>query len=279
MSPPSPRVARLHRALVKAIPRIPNDRASRDAVQQKSLASLLIDYFSWRGRSVGARPRTVEIDPAATSSPLWMRHRLGIEAFLEKVRRGHDLTPHLSLKAHADGYAPAASIDPAARWDDKDFVLNASNLHHFHVGTSTENRGHIARTDEILFAEVTRDQLRILGLFDHEAFTFGTAEHLRFLAAQERARPKAPPDVALIGTLLATSGHPVHVVNYAAHCARRIRDIDPLLDGRETLDDLYREAGQAPPDRTRPEWVLAHLDLVLFDRANNRAFGIAQGWN
>jgi len=274
------RVARLRRALIKTIPRIPNDRASLDHMERKHLGELLIDYFSWRSRYVGARPRDIVIEAGADATPLWAAHRVGIDAFLDKVRQGKDLTAHLSLLPHSEGYAPAVRADPAARWADKDFLLNATNYHHFHLGTKVEARGHIERTNNLLFAEVTRETFRAIGLFDHDVFKLGSTENLRYLTVRDSlTRQQAPQGMVVIEAVLATSGHPVHVVNYAAHCARLIRDTDPVLDDRTTVDRLYQQAGRSPPDKVRAEWMLVHLDLCIHDRGGDTTFCIAKGWN
>ena len=50
------RVKNFRSWLVNAIPRVPNDRASKLHMQQKQLPELLIDYVNWRSRYVGQRP-------------------------------------------------------------------------------------------------------------------------------------------------------------------------------------------------------------------------------
>lgn len=92
-----PRIKNFRGELIKAIPRFPNDRASVLHMRQKHLTDLLIDYINWRSRYVGQRPRAVSVEPAVQSDPRWAAHAVGIAAFLDKVRRGDDLTPHLSM--------------------------------------------------------------------------------------------------------------------------------------------------------------------------------------
>jgi hypothetical protein len=45
-------------------------------------------------------------------------------------------------------------------------------LHHFHLGLTMGAAGHAARTNQVLFASVTRDEFEFLGLFDHSAFEY-----------------------------------------------------------------------------------------------------------
>jgi hypothetical protein len=100
----------LRRDLIKAIPRVPNDKASLQHVEAKNLADLLIDYINWRSRYVGERPRTVSIEPAAQADPRWSARAAAINAFLDKVARGDDLTPSRTL-----GDTPLPRARPALR--------------------------------------------------------------------------------------------------------------------------------------------------------------------
>jgi hypothetical protein len=167
------RIKKFRGELIKAIPRFPNDRASFLHMQRKHLADLLVDYINWRSRYVGQRPRIVSVEPAAQSDPRWGAHAASITAFLDKVRHGADLTPHLSIEPHTKGYAPAGRAPGAAptdRWSDKDFVLNVMGYHHFHLGTTIQKRGHVDRTDDLIFAEVHRDTLSVIAIFAHDVF-------------------------------------------------------------------------------------------------------------
>ena len=85
------------------------------------------------------------------------------------MEAGHDLKPYLSLMAHRHGFVLDGSQDSPS-WEHKDFLLNVMGLHHFHLGTRREQRGHMARTNDVLFAFVNRKTFEILGLFDHTVF-------------------------------------------------------------------------------------------------------------
>jgi len=278
-----PRIKKLRRNLIGAIPRFPNTRASLQHMQGKHLGELLIDYFSWRARYVGVQPRTVKVEPAARATPVWAAHSAAITALLEKVERGDDLTPHLSLMPHTQGYSPASRAAGATseeRWSDKDFLLNAMNYHHFHLGTQMEARGHIERTDDVIFAEVTRDEFKVIAIFDHSVFDSGSQERLRLWAAHDATSFRnVPPGAVVSGAIIATSGHPIHIVNYAAHCSRIIRDLDPKLDDRSYIGEIYEDAGLARPSKPKPEWALQHLDLGIHDPAYPAMFFLARGWN
>jgi hypothetical protein len=141
-------------------------------MEAKSLTDLIITYIGWRLRYVAQRPRKVTGLPNLAGDPRSAALKPNIDAFVKSVEAGNDLTPFLSLAPHGRGYTPLA--DPKTggteTWADKDFLLNVMGLHHFHLGLTIEPAGHAARTNEVIFASVTRNQLEILGLFDHAAF-------------------------------------------------------------------------------------------------------------
>jgi hypothetical protein len=288
--PPSKRLTRLHEALVKAIPRIPNDRASLQAAKSKSLTDLLVYYLSWRARYVAPRAREVSVDPPASADPRWAQHLGAIETFLARVRTGEDLTPWLSLEPHTRGLAPAATKPGAAvdRWADKDFLLNVMGLHHFHLGLTLEPQGHAVRTNEMLFAAVTRESFEVIALVDHQVFEDGadgalTAERGRLwtLIETRRARDMEPGSFYIGGGLggagISMSGHPTAIVMAAQAYAKVIRDMDPKLDDPDYVSALYL-AGR-PPKAPKLSWRFDHLDLCLVDSANAGYFVLRRGPN
>ena len=219
--------------LVKAIPKFPNDGASLRHMQQKPLSAVLREYIQWRSRYVGQRPRQIEIEPAAKADPRWAAMEPAIETFLNKVRQGDDLTPHLSLQPHTRGYSPAAHAPGATtedRWSDKDFLLTQLNYHHFHLGTNIEPAGHASRTDDLVFAEVSRDKFKVVSVFNHDVFLAGSAERQRlFQVHHEKVFRGLPPGAAVMATAVASSGHSLQVVIYAMSCWRLMRSVDPKL--------------------------------------------------
>jgi hypothetical protein len=277
-----PRIKKFRRDLIKAIPRVPNNKASLQHMEGKHLTDLLIDYINWRSRYVGERPRTVSIAPAAQADLRSSSHAAAIRSLLDKVERGDDLTPHLSIEPHTRGYAPAALAPgaiPDDRWSDKDFLLNIMGFHHFHLGTTTQKRGHVDRTDELIFAEVDRDNFKVIAIFDHDVFDKGSAERMRLWAIHESiiARGAAPGSV-VVSAMIATSGHAVHVVRYAQDCARVVRDIEPKLDDPEYVRSLYNPPEEAPA-KSKLSWGFRHLDLAIYDAAKPVFMILRKGWN
>ncbi|MGJ0454812.1 MAG: hypothetical protein ACR65T_16520 [Methylocystis sp.] len=231
----SKRIRAFRLGLAKTIPKFPNDKASLQSLERKSLGSLLVDYANWAIRFVAPRPRKVIVEAAASSDCRWDSLQTDITNFLDKVERGDDLTPHLSLEPHTRGYTPAAAgAGPSvARWADKDMVLNIMGYHHFHLSSSIEPQGFVRRGKELLFAYVTRDTFTVVALFDHSVFEETeageplTAERERLWKIfEERATRHTPPNAVVVSSPIATSGHSMHFTLMAMDCKRLA---DPLL--------------------------------------------------
>ena len=244
------------------------------AMEAKALTDLLITYIGWRIRFVASRPRKVIGLPTLNDDNRTAKLRPNIDAFLRQVEQGADLTPYLSLLARK-GYTPAAENRSVGgdTWADKDFLLNVMGLHHFHLGLHLESAGHIVRTNEVLFASVTRDEFEILGLADHHAFEHEdtgamTPERNRLWTMyQERQARDALPGQLVIGGFgnlgIATSGHPVVVTLAAQRHIKIIEDIEPKLDDPSYVRTLYGQ--RAVPTKPKPKWAYRHLDLGLLD--------------
>jgi hypothetical protein len=182
----------------------------------------------------------VDVEPTATADPRWASLAPQITPFLEKVKKGKDLTPHLSLEPHTRGFTPAASeIGPNVdRWADKDMVLNAMGYHHFHLGTTIEAAGHVARTNEILFSQVTRERFEVVAIFDHTVFDtrisptepMSKERERLWKIFDERLTRGMPPRSVVMAPPIATSGHSIMFTRRAMDYAHVIREIDQKLD-------------------------------------------------
>lgn len=277
-----PRIRKLRRALANAIPRVPNNKESLLHMQQKRLPDLVIDYVNWRSRYVGMRRRTATMEPSARLDPRWAANSAAIDAFLEKVRQGDDLTPHLSIGPKTRGYAVAAHAQSASsddKWSDKDFILNTTGYHHFHLGTQIELKGHANRTGDLIFAHVTRDQFKLIAIFDHTVFDFRSAERMRLCAFHDAILTHGlQPGAVYVGGMIALSGHTIQTVRYAQDCVRVMADFEPKLDNTSFVRDLYKPREEAPA-KPKPEWTFVHLDLAIYDKAKPALLIFQKGWN
>jgi hypothetical protein len=274
----SKRVNAFRLGLAKQIPRFPNNKASLRVLQAKPLGALLIDYVNWAIRYVAPRPRAIVLESSAKSDPRWQSLSSDIQALLSKAKHGHDLTPHLSTKVHTHGFTPAASASgpDVDRWADKDMLLNVMGLYHFHFDAAPHNR---MRSDDVLFAHVTRETFTVIGIFDHTVFEVPdppgpmTADRSRLWESfVERATRDVPAGSPGVLSPITNSGHSIWIRQLASAYARKIAEVDPKLDNPSYIRDLYQQAGFSVPAKPKLRWHMQVLDLGLLDK-EDRGFG------
>ena len=276
----SKRIRKLRTEIINTVPKFPNNRETKKVLESKHLTDLLIIYLNWATRLIIARPRSVVIEPEVTEDTRWSSISNQFDKLKEKIQKGDDLIPHLSLKAQEKGFTPAASkSDPDSdKWADKDFLLNVMGFYHFHLGDIQETGKNIAkRSDDVIFAKVDRRTFRAIGIFNHAVFENVdpvskemTSERMRLWQLFDQIVAKeAPPGSIVVPSMIATSGHTLHVVLRAQEYVRIIKEIDSKLDDREFVNSLYEETNIEPPKKPKIEWYLRGTDLGVFDRATN----------
>ena len=270
----SKRVRSFRRAITKAIPIRPDDRATRERFAQLPLPSQLVHYLEWLQRFVPPRPREVVIETPMDGHPRWPELKDCLEELLAKVRTGADVNRHLGERI-ARGYSPAAS----GLWDDRDFLLTVTGYRHFHLGRGERTRGGFTeRQNDVLFADISSDRFVALGIFDHSVFrdpSCGpqTADQRRFWSMHENRRSRqVPPGAVYFDVGITTSGRCIGLVNLADAYARQIHQLDPLLDDRAFVAQLYEECPRDVPRRPKFSWAFRDLDLALLERTGRSAF-------
>lgn len=285
----SKRVKALRLKIAKEIPKFPNDKATLHALEMSSLGSLFIHYNNWAIRYVAPRRRAVSIEATASEDPRWSKLATEVTSFLSNVRRGDGLTPHLSLELHTRGYTPASAQKgpDVDRWADKDFLLNVMGYHHFHLGPQVHPNSFADRSDDLIFARVSRDHFTIIAIFDHSVFERSddatkamTKERQRLWSVfDEHSSRGMAPGTVYIPSMVTTSGHSMHVVRMADVYARVVREIDPKLDEIEFVKSLYGSAKLPYPKKPKLKWHLNYLDLGLLDTTSNTFFVFRYGPN
>jgi hypothetical protein len=180
------RVRSFRKSLAKQIPKFPNNKASLQALEAKSLGALLIDYTNWAIRYIAPRPRQIVVESTAANDRRWSSSVDDIRELLRKVEVVEDLTPHLSLQPHTRGFTPASSAQGpnVNRWADKDMLLNVMGYHHLHLDAAPTQG---MRSDDMVFAQVTRDTFTVVGIFAHSVFEM-TTPTTTMTAERERRR-------------------------------------------------------------------------------------------
>ncbi len=282
----SKRLLRLKATLIKELPFYPNNKATISELESGGLNGVLLHYLHWKTRIVPPRSRKVQIAPEVTSDKRWQKLKSGINGLLEKVRNGDDLYPYHSKRAHKNGYTPVHRVSDGEvdSWEDKDQLLNTNGFYHFHLGMNVQSSGLSDRTDDVLFAFVSRDTFRAIGIFDHSVFA-PAAKDGRMTAERERmcklhemhTTLRMAPGTFYMSNPIMTSGHPLYLVQMCDYYTSIIRDIDPKLDDRVFVSSLYEKGRLLAPSKYSFEWSFAGLDLGLFDKRTDVFFSLHKG--
>ena len=275
----SKRIKQFRLGVSKIIPKFPNDQATLAILEAKPLGSLLIAYANWACRLIPVRPRNIIIEPTLTADPRWKKLAEDTKALLERVRQGEDLNPNLSLRVFRNGFTPAASniAQTTDRWEDKDFFLNTMGYHHLHLSQLIEKAGHAKRTDDVLFAQVTKDRFHAIGFFDHSVFesidsasTTMTAERERLWGIYEkRSSLGRKPGEIYISTPITTSGHSIYHTSLAGKFASVINLIDHKLDDLSSRSEVFADVPYEVVKAMKLKWHLNYLDLGLLDKTTS----------
>ena len=296
----SPRIRMLRDEIVAAVPcQKPGFRKDLTAL---STGALFTVYVNWADRFVPARPRTVIfLDEFWTEAA--RRLKDAVLEIARKIEVGKDLSGHLSSLVQFRGYAPGRYDDHGrligSKWRDKDFALNAYNVHHLHFA---ERPG---RSDELLFVEFTRDAAVLVMVGDHESFD-GPELERRILEARARSGhelkgilgPSSGGYTAsernelaragistfavvegkvVLAASVSTAGTSDYTSLQAGRMLRALGEIDSKLDDPRWVAQMFDGASIERPKSPQFEWLLNFTNLVLVERQSRAAFPIVEG--
>ncbi len=107
-------------------------------------------FHNLNRKLIDPKPRTV-LEALELSIPKEVQQ--GLSIIREKVEQGADLTPHLSTSLR--------------RLNFDDHLLNDWGVYHLHLSTTTDERGFVTRTDEVLFARFDDNHGYFIGIYRH----------------------------------------------------------------------------------------------------------------
>jgi hypothetical protein len=150
-----------------------------------------------------------------------------------------------------------------------------------------EPAGHAKRTNEVLFAAVTRDLFEVVAILDHSVFEMRddptvpiSPERQRLLTIfEERAMRNARPGSVVIPAMIATSGHSMHIVRSAQNYVKVLQENEPKLDDLSFVNGLYEKAGLPHPMKPKLRWHMQLLDLGVLDETTGAFFPFRRGPN
>lgn len=266
------RVAVLRKTLVKIIPRIPNNKQTQILVEQMPLGKLLVCYFNWRSRFITVRRRKVNIEPAVTGNPLWKTLKDDVGHLIDKIRKGEDITPHLSKKTISHGIV----FGEESKWQDKDFLLNVMGFHHLHLGRALAGDGFVERTRSVLFVEVKYDCVNVIDIFDHSVFEFFCEEESinnersrLWRIFDERSRQGVPPGSMYLSSSITTAGTNTRFTFLSIAFVKMISKVEKDLENPDYLRDIFGVDADYDVRKIKPEWMIRDFDLGLFDKKLN----------
>lgn len=277
----SKRIKKLKAEIIKEIPRFPNNKETKLALEAEALPGVLLAYLNWVGRHVRPATRKTIISPELTSSPHWRTHKDQIKSILKQSEEGQDLNSYLSLKAHKHGYTvPQSSED---RWNDKDFILHTKGLHHFHLSDTKMPAGHMDRTNELLFAYIDREQFHALGIYDHGVFeTLPNGglhpERVKLLQSHERIiQQRVHLESIFIDNPITMSGHTLNAVMLAQQYTALIDWLDSRLDDYEFVKEQFFQGNV--PDKYKLSWYMHFTNLCVLEEISGQPYIIRDGLN
>jgi len=282
----SKRIRNLKSRLIKELPFFPNNKETLRELETQSLSGVLIHYLHWKTRIVPPRKRKVRIAPEVTSDKRWKVLKLGINALLDKVRNGDDIYPYHSKKAHKEGYTPFKKNEEGKvdSWEDKDQILNTKGFHHFHLNMSVQESGLSERTDDVLFAFVSRDEFQAIGIFDHDVFESAdnngimNSERSRMWDLHEKHITFGmEPGTAYMSNPIMLSGHPLYLIRMSDYYFRIIKELDSKLDDRSFVNVIYEQGKFPSPKKCNLQWWFDSLDIGILDKKTNIFFSVHKG--
>lgn len=107
-------------------------------------------YLNLRKKTIQEFPRKILVAQEFQCP----KHLLkGLELVSEKIRKGQDITPHLSKFIKNIDY--------------HDLMLNDWGVHHLHLGTELDKKGFINRTGPVLFARFEKETAFFIQIMEH----------------------------------------------------------------------------------------------------------------
>ena len=262
----SKRIRNFKELLIKEIPFFPNNRETKEALLKQAQLPIILHYLHWKSRYIPQRPRKVILDNHVINDERISYLKEKINNLLLDVTTGTDLTPYLSSKAHKKGYTPNTEND---KWADKDFLLNITGFHHLHLDK------YPARTNDVIFAKITREEFHVVAIFNHSVFDSKpdnslNEEQLRLWSIfDEYSSRGLPPNSVYYSSVITTSGHPLEIVDIASGYNEIIHKFESQLQSQEFIHNMYKNANLVIPKKNKLTWHLYDLDLGLLDKANN----------
>lgn len=274
---------KLRTLIEKELPRVPNNKDSLEKLRELSTVDMLIHFLTWKMRSIKKSKRKLSIEQSfIIREEILISESKGISVFFEKVMDGEDLNAHLSTKSRTDGFIIQNNSECGDFINEgKDFFLNRSGFHHFHIAETSPDNPQ-GRSDYLLFAYITDDIFHAISINTHDVFNTQSDEFKYFLSAYNIFFRKSNPEqgLYLAANPVTVSGHSSEIVDHAIYCYKIILRDEEKLNTRQFVNEIYARAKISPPQKYNLVWNFYYLDFCIYDKKNNKIFTILEfGFN
>jgi hypothetical protein len=157
--------------ILKRIPMTKLKTEDQKGLLVLDLRELFSKFYNWQNRRVSVRPRRIHI-----SRELEAKNRPEAKVLAEKIKKGEDLTPHLSTRVKTVFTANPSKPGLGSR-RDLDLLLSEWGIHHLHISTVVRANGFVKRGKDLLFVAFKKDDAYLIDLLDHNAFTNESVVH------------------------------------------------------------------------------------------------------
>lgn len=299
----SKRLSDLREWMIGRIPVLPASSDTRDQLRQMCINRLMRVYLNWIDRFIPPEPRSVMVWDGFWTRNNPREHADQVNVLIEKVRLGEDLTPYLSSRIHTHGFVPRPQTRKGINWGDKDLALNAYDLHHLHLIPANENGKRKGGSDRLLYVGVSREEVLLLMLGNHNSFDDGTlaeavAEYRtqsgfvlngivgfsnevtpkesQFLARRGISTALMVGDKATLGPMISSAGTAIDHTRHVDQCCEIIEDIEDVIDERSRLIGRFQLEESDVPHNPDWCWQFHYANLFLVERRTSTGFAVCR---
>lgn len=280
----NPSVKALMEDLVREIPYAPYTPKACEVMRSLDLSMLLHIFHMWRQRFIMPQPRTFVVPKSVSNDPLYVKNKDAIAVIREKVERGDDLTPYLSMQIDTSAFNPEKFAEDGSFKGTRDEMLITDGFHHMHLVEKP------ARSNEILIVWDTGSSLEVLGVVTHSIFDDVSLVRTdtRYRRIVDDFLSRQYPDGGFMiggpgGGMQNTAASSAFSSMFQIKVYRYIREVECFDGGIEGFTrDLFSRLLQRNPQFVKPKWLLdKDKGLGIYDRRNKVHFWCSPnfGWS
>jgi hypothetical protein len=252
----------------------------------KGIDHVGVTFWNANRRHLQARPRRVHL-AREFEEPKDPEARTGLAALRAKFEAGEDVNPHRSKAANKPSRKPF-----------NDLLLNAWDIHHFHLGEVSSSGSFSGRTDLLLYANVKAEDVYFVDVLPHDNWSrqnllervLGNWPHLmKEVGGMRKATPLSDDQVETLrsrginapfitgdgtqyfppGGGFVGAGIALDVRITADHALHNIRRAEAWASANtEMIAESVKRAGFPVPDPMRLRMVLDGNNIVCYEESS-----------